>query len=132
MGWAGDLWRELSARNQQIAVAHGALHELTASETPSVIFGRSESRQHGNFYPASYRNICAHPEWARRLAKVHTGSRRASPRAGWRWKELDCANSSDALLMNIFCCRRTLSNRALTPRTQTITLSRPRLGCGGR
>jgi hypothetical protein len=114
MGWAGDLWRELSARNQQIAVAHGALHELTASETPSVIFGRSESRQHGNFYPASYRNICAHPEWARRLAKVHTGSRRASPRAGWRWKELDCANSSDALLMNIFCCRRTLSNRALS------------------
>src|SRR5437667_8571220 len=26
----------------------------------------------------------------------------ASPRAGWRWRELDCANSSDALLMNIF------------------------------
>src|SRR4029077_14062403 len=51
---------------------------------------------------------------ARRLAKVHTGSRRASPRAAWRWRELDCANSSDALLMNIFCCRRTLSNRALS------------------
>ena len=89
------------------------LHELTAGETPSVIFGRNENRQHGNFYPASYRNICARPEWARRLAKVHTGSRGASPRAGWRWKELDCANSSDALLMNIFCYRRTLSNRAL-------------------
>jgi hypothetical protein len=81
---------------------------------PSVIFGCNESRQHGNFYPASYRNICAHPEWARRLAKVHTGSRRASPRAGWRWRELDCANSSDALLMNVFCCRRTLSNPALS------------------
>jgi hypothetical protein len=24
-------------------------------------------------------------------------------RANWQWKELDCANSSDALLMNIFC-----------------------------
>jgi hypothetical protein len=114
MGWAGELRRELSARNQQIAVAHGALHELTTGETPSIIFGRNESRQHGNFYPASYRNICAHPEWARRLAKVHTGSRRASPRAGWRWRELDCANSSDALLMNIFCCRRTLTNPALS------------------
>src|SRR6266481_859488 len=106
--WAGVLRQELSARNQKIAVATGSLHELTAGETPSVIFGRSDKRLHGNFYPASYRNICANTEWARRLAKVHTASRRASPRAGWRWRELDCANSSDALLMNIFCYRRTL------------------------
>jgi len=107
MRWAGALRRELSARNQQIAVMNGSVHELTAGEMPSVIFGCNESRQHGNFYPASYRNICANPEWARRLAKVHTGSRSARPRAGWRWRELDCANSSDALLMNIFCSRRT-------------------------
>src|SRR5580704_3785330 len=113
MGWVGDLRRELSTRNQQIATTNGSLHEITASETPSVIFGRSENHGHGNFYPASYRNICANPEWARRLAKVHTGSRSAS-RAAWRWQELDCANSSDALLMNIFCRRRTLSNPALS------------------
>jgi len=113
MGWVGDLRRELSTRNQQIATTNGSLHEITASETPSVIFGRSENHEHGNFYPASYRNICANPEWARRLAKAHTGSRRASPRAGWRWKELDCANSSDALLMNIFCCRRSVAIRDL-------------------
>jgi restriction endonuclease-like protein len=114
MGWAGSLRRELSVRGQQIAVMKGSVHELTAGEMPSVIFGCNESRQHGNFYPASYRNICANPEWARRLAKVQTGSRSARPRAAWRWRELDCANSSDALLMNIFCCRRTLSNLALS------------------
>jgi hypothetical protein len=114
MGWAGDLRRELSVRGQQIAAMNGSLHETTAADVPSVIFGCNESRQHGNFYPPSYRNICAHPEWARRLAKVHTGSRRASPRAGWRWRELDCANSSDALLMNIFCCQRTVGNCALS------------------
>ena len=113
MSWAGALRRELSVRGRQIAVASGSLHELTPAETPSVIFGRSENHRHGNFYPASFRNICANPQWARRLAKVHTGSRRASPRAGWRWKELDCANSSDALLMNVFCCRRRVENRAL-------------------
>jgi hypothetical protein len=113
MPWAGALRRELSVRGRQIAVARGSLHELTTAETPSVIFGRSENHRHGNFYPASYRNICANPQWARRLAKVHTGSRRASPRAGWRWMELDCANSSDALLMNIFCSRCKLSNPAL-------------------
>jgi hypothetical protein len=113
MQWAGALRRELSVRGQQIAVTTSALHETTAAEVPSVIFGCDESRQHGNFHPASYRNICANPEWARRLAKVHTGSRRAAPRAGWRWRELDCANSSDALLMNIFCCRTTVGSRAL-------------------
>jgi len=113
MPGAEALRRELSVRGQQIAAATGSLHELTAAETPSVIFGRGENHRHGNFYPASYRNICANQEWARRLAKVHTGSRRASPRAGWRWRELDCANSSDALLMNVFCCRRRVVNRAL-------------------
>jgi len=114
MRWAAALRRELSARNQQIAGTNGSVHELTAGEMPSVIFGCNESRQHGNFYPASYRNICANPEWVRRLSKVHTSSRRARLRAGWRWRELDCANSSDALLMNIFCCRHALSNRALS------------------
>src|SRR5258707_2345995 len=114
MRWAGILRRELSVRGQQIAAMNGSLHELTTGDTPSVIFGRNEGRQHGNFYPASWRNICANPEWARRLAKIHTASRRARPRAAWRWRELDCANSSDALLMNIFCCRRTLRNSALS------------------
>jgi hypothetical protein len=114
MRWAGALRRELSARNQKIAVVNGSVHELTAGEMPSVIFGCNENRQHGNFYPASWRNICANPGWARRLAKVHPGSRNARPRAAWRWRELDCANSSDALLMNIFCCRRTVGNCALS------------------
>lgn len=113
MHWAGALRRELSVRGQQIATATGSVHELTPGEMPSVIFGRDENRGHGNFHPTSYRNICANPAWSRRLTKVHTASRRARPRAGWRWRELDCANSSDALLMNIFCYQRTLRNPAL-------------------
>jgi hypothetical protein len=88
MGRAETLRQEVSARNQQIAVMNGSVHELTAGEMPSVIFGRNEGRQHGNFYPASYRNICANPDWARRLATVHTGSRSAGPRAAWRWREI--------------------------------------------
>lgn len=114
MQWAESLRWDLSTRNQRIAVMNGSIHELTAGEMPSVIFGRNESGQHGNFYPASYRNICANPEWARRLTKVHSASRNARRRAAWRWRELDCANSSDALLMNIFCCQRALRNRALS------------------
>ena len=82
MRWAEALRKDLSIRNQHIAVMTGSAHELTAGELPSVIFGRSGKRQHGNFHPASFRNICADPAWARRLTKVHTGSRRTLPGAG--------------------------------------------------
>jgi hypothetical protein len=114
MPGTASLRGELTARSQQMATAHRWLYELTTGATPCVIFGRTENQQHGNFHPTSYRNICANPRWASRLAKVHSGYRKALPRADWRWKELDCANSSDALLMNIFCYRRTLSNLALS------------------
>ena len=112
MGNASDLRAELGGRSLHLAAARGLPHELTTGETPSVIFGRGGD-QHGNFHARSFRNICARPDWARRLAKVHTGYRKALPRADWRWKELDAANSSDALLMNIFCYRRTLCGCAL-------------------
>ena len=46
MRWAADLRRELSARNQQIALMNGSVHELTTSELPSVIFGRNDNRHH--------------------------------------------------------------------------------------
>jgi hypothetical protein len=51
---------------------------------------------------------------ARRLRKVHTSSRKPSPATGRRWMELDCANSSDALLMNVFCHSRTVASRGLS------------------
>jgi hypothetical protein len=81
MGWVGDLRRgELSTRNQQIATTNGSLHEITASETPSVIFGRSENHGHGNFYPASYRNICANPEWAQACEGPYRFAQSIAPR----------------------------------------------------
>jgi hypothetical protein len=108
MSFAEALRQELSARNQQMASATGSVHELTGGQIASVVFGRSVAGRHANFHPTSYRNICATPQWSRRLTKVHTSGRKIFPEAGWRWKELDCANSSDALLMNVFCYRRVL------------------------
>ncbi len=35
------------------------------------------------------------------------------PRADWPWKELDCSNSSDALLMNIFCFPEVMESRSI-------------------
>jgi hypothetical protein len=98
-----SLRTEISLRNLQFASKRGYLHELTDGQVPSIIFGRDDNGRHGNFHPASYRRICANDRWARRLEKVHTAYKRSRLRANWQWKELDCCNSSDALLMSIFC-----------------------------
>jgi hypothetical protein len=97
------LRRDLNARAQHLATTGSLLHEQTTGREPSIIFGRDDQARHGNFHPASYAAICANPDWQRRLTKVHTAHRRSRARADWPWMELDCANSSDALLMNIFC-----------------------------
>jgi hypothetical protein len=97
---AGMLRRELSARNRRRGVT--IPHEATYGGVPSVVF-QEHAGGHGNFLEASYREILARPDWAARLAKSYS----ADCRVPWRWdrkrRELDCANSSDALLMNIFC-----------------------------
>ena len=94
---------ELSLRSLRLATTHGFLYERTDGQIPGIIFGRGDDGRHGNFHPLSYQRICSNPQWAKRLEKVHTASKRARLRSNWQWKELDCANSSDALLMNIFC-----------------------------
>jgi hypothetical protein len=102
--WSASLLRrDINARAQHLATTSRLLHEQTTGQSPSIIFGRDDQSRHGNFHPASYAAICANPDWARRLTKVHTAHRRVRARADWHWMELDCANSSDALLMNIFC-----------------------------
>jgi hypothetical protein len=104
---------ELSLRSLRFATAHGLLYERTDGQVPSILFGRGEDGRHGNFHPLAYQAICANKEWAKRLSKVHTASKRARVRADWQWKELDCANSSDALLMNIFCYPEVMNHDAV-------------------
>jgi Restriction Endonuclease associating with ARP len=107
---AAGLRTEISGRNQ--ARASSFAHELTWSESPSVLYAESAG-VHGNFLPASWKRILAHPAWRKRLAKSYTASRFV-PRAGDRHRfELDCAASSDALLMNIFCYPKVFHRPAL-------------------
>ncbi len=117
--WSASLLRrDLNARAQHLATTSNLLHEQTTGSEPSIIFGRNEQAEqarHGNFHPASYTAICANPAWSRRLTKTHTAHRRLRARAGWQWMELDCANSSDALLMNIFCHPEVFSDGRLSP-----------------
>ena len=106
-----SLRSELSFRAQCFANSQALLHETTDGQSPGIIFGRDKAGRHGNFYPPSYGSICSDALWARRLQKVHTAWKRCRVRANWQWRELDSANSSDALLMNIFCCPRILSKK---------------------
>ncbi len=92
---------EVSARN--LRRGETLAHELSYGSIPSVLYQPDDAGGHGNFLPASYRRILARPDWARRLSKTYTGDAHL-PRAGDRRRgELECAASSDALLLNIFC-----------------------------
>lgn len=101
--YAAALRRELSERNQRYAAAHGLPHALSYGGQPVVLY-EPYARGHGNFLPAAWRAIAAEPAWKRRLGKAHAQARVALPRneRGF-WSELDSCNSSDALLMNVFC-----------------------------
>lgn len=78
-------------------------HCLSYGEAPVVCY-EPDGCTHGNFLPETYAAILANPLWSRRLTKAHTSARNSLPRndRGF-WAELDSCNSSDALLMNVFC-----------------------------
>jgi hypothetical protein len=107
---SNDLRRDISQRN--IARVAEAERDISYGSVPSVVYQEADGT-HGNFHPASYRAICANPDWHRRLQKAYTGSRWITRAWERKRRELECANSSDALLMNIFCYPRVLVRPAL-------------------
>ena len=112
MNCAGALRRELSNRAQQYARRRGLPHCLSHGEAPTICFEPyAEDSRHGNFLPPTYKAILRNPNWRRRLQKVHSQARKSLPRReNGIWRELDACTSSDALLMNVFCCPRALSD----------------------
>jgi hypothetical protein len=115
LSYAILLRRELSERNQAFARKYGLPHHLSYGAVPTVAYEPFENgTRHGNFLDVSYRAILADREWSRRLTKAHSQARRSLPRndRGF-WCELDSCNSSDALLMNVFCYPGTLRSNAV-------------------
>jgi hypothetical protein len=103
--YISGLRQELIARNNAFAALHLLPHVTSYGELPVVVYQRSQCGQHHrNFISASYRAILRRPQWRRRLQKVHTQGRTSLPARDDLWRELDSSLSSDALLMNIFCC----------------------------
>ena len=111
---AAQLRREIIERSRQYAHSLGLTPKLSYGELPTVMFEPDPDRQcHGNFCDASYKEILRSPEWSRRLTKVHAQERSLPRNENGRWRELDSCNSSDALLMNIFCYPRVLKRGRL-------------------
>lgn len=122
---ARQLRAEVAGRNLRLAA--DLPHECTCSRIPSVLFQAREGT-HGNFLPASYRRIAASRDWSKRLRK-HYAASASLPRWGDRVRrELDCANSSDALLMNIFCYPGVTSRRTVCALMGIVPGSRPKFG----
>ncbi|HEU5453822.1 MAG TPA: hypothetical protein VFU76_17620, partial [Terriglobales bacterium] len=87
---------------------HAAAAILSRGDPPVVCF-KPDERGHANFLPESWRRIRANSAWSKRLQKPHTSARHAfSSYDGAGLRELDSCNSSDALLMNVFCYPRLL------------------------
>ncbi|MGC1781026.1 MAG: hypothetical protein WA708_00740 [Acidobacteriaceae bacterium] len=99
---AADLRRGLSERNIAWAHRNRFAHEVSLGEVPVVLYREDEQSRHGNFHPASYPRILQNTNWNLRLKKVHTTARKVLLSREHRC-ELDSSNSSDALLMSIFC-----------------------------
>jgi hypothetical protein len=128
-GYAQNLRRELSARNEAFAKANALAHVLSYGEAPVIVYApNADGKRHGNFIHSSYAAILKRPEWARRMEKVHSHTRRSLPRAERVWRELDSSMSSDALLMNIFCCPGVCGSQSVAAMLGTEVTDEPQFG----
>ena len=111
---AAELRYQLSWRNREYAKRLNLPHCENYGDPPAICYLPFEDdRRHGSFLPESYHSIVSHKSWRKRLRKVHTQAHSCLPSMDRTWRELDSSNSSDALLMNIFCYPGTLKSRAV-------------------
>ena len=133
MNLSGPLRRELSERAQLYAREHRLPHSVSYGQSPTVCFEKYEDVRHGNFLPATYKAILRSPNWRRRLQKVHSQGRKSlPPLESGIWRELDACTSSDALLMNVFCCPGVFRNGRLASMLDTKAFATPEFGFRAR
>jgi hypothetical protein len=102
-----ELRRDLAAKARKYAEDrdlefYPSLNRREADKT--ILFVQDEHYgSHGNFLNSSFTQILANKAWLSRLAKRHSQPLALPEEHRAKAKELDSSNSSDALLMNIFC-----------------------------
>ncbi|MFC1600831.1 hypothetical protein ACFL34_00585 [Candidatus Sumerlaeota bacterium] len=117
MNWSNALRTEISRLAEEYAGQSPEpieFYRSRAETAPVILFpGQCKDGRHGNFHPDSYENILNHEDWGERLLKPHSQKRRLPEKYREDAKELDSCNSSDALLMNVFCHPASRNNKKL-------------------
>jgi hypothetical protein len=134
MNGASSLRRELCQRAQQYARTYALPHCLSYGEAPTVCFERYEDdSRHGNFLPSTYEAILRNSNWTHRLQKVHAQGRKSLPPIEYNTRrELDSCTSSDALLMNVFCCPRAFNDGRVYSMLNVKPAAKPEFGFRAR
>jgi hypothetical protein len=102
LNWSQFLKSQLRAHAEAWTSATSA-HSYNSNGDPGTILYSSSGEGHGNFIPAAWKVICADGDWIDRTTKRHSQSRHLPLQYQETALEMDSSNSSDALLMNIFC-----------------------------
>jgi hypothetical protein len=130
--YAAQLRAELAERNRLHACGHP--HVESYGSDPVIVYAPEDGR-HGNFYQPAYGAILANPAWLRRFEKIHSHGR-SLPKPlldpARKWRELDSAMSSDALLMNVFCTPGVTGSAALRSVLGIESDERPDIGWKAR
>jgi hypothetical protein len=110
MNYSEFLRSQIRTRAERWAKKHNLPHYFSLGDHPTVLFDEdSNANLHGNFHPESWRAMISNPLWRERLKKPHPQKNALPEEKRDNAKELDSSNSSDALLMNIFCFPGSLS-----------------------
>lgn len=95
---------QLAAKAEGWALINGIPYYKSLGRRPVILFeGLQNSAGPGNFHALSWREIQNNADWADRLRKPHQRKRALPDARRSTAFEMDSCNSSDALLMNIFC-----------------------------
>jgi len=132
MSWALSLRSEISRRAIQYGERNNIPHYPSLGRLPTIMFKpyRGDTL-HGNFLSSSYKPILDDPLWSLRLKKPHQQRKALPPEQRTQANELDSSNSSDALLMNIFCNPEAIKGSPLAELFGQTKLPRPEFGAPG-
>lgn len=101
--FASRLLEALGVRAREYASKRKFRFYESLGKRPTPLFQAEDPGRHGNFHPASYRAILSNNSWQLRLGKPHPQRADLPEEHRSQARELDSSNSSDALLMNVFC-----------------------------
>lgn len=108
-----------SVLNEQ-AIAYARKHRLKVEARKTAVLFPEVEGMITNFNASSFNNIRKNGDWLARTQKPHSQVRGA--------KELQSSNSSDALLMSIFCYPRITACKGLTSLLNIAPNTRPVFG----